>query len=184
MIQSHRPNSLRLQGFDYSQSTSYFITICTHNREYILGEIENSLMTASFAGKIVWECWLDLPSHYRNTILDEFIIMPNHFHGIIILTDNNPNPVGAGFKPAPSLAQDNNTIVNHSLSEIIRGFKTFSSKRINEQRRTRGIHVWQRGFHDRIIHNENELYAIRNYIKENPANWPLDKEYIADFTGS
>jgi putative transposase len=83
-------------------------------------------MTLNKFGESIKQCWLGLPNHYQNCFLDKFIVMPNHFHGIVII-DNN---VGAGFKPAPAYDAK-----QHSLSEMIRGFKTFSSKWINKQNR-------------------------------------------------
>ena len=99
--------------------------------------------------------------------------MPNHVHGIIVLTDQQRmNPiaenVGAGFKPAPTR--------RHPLSEIVRAFKTFSSRRINELRQTPGVPVWQRNYYERVIRNDRELHDIRQYIVDNPAEWAADIE--------
>ena len=78
---NRKPN--RLKGYDYSQAGAYFITICTQNREYLFGEINNGLMSVNEYGGIVWECWYDLPHHYAHVQLDIFVVMPNHVHGII-----------------------------------------------------------------------------------------------------
>jgi len=83
----YRIESARLPGYDYSQYGAYFVTIVTHNRENFFGEIVNGKMLLNEIGKIVLHCWNDLPNHYENIILDEFVIMPNHVHGIIIITD-------------------------------------------------------------------------------------------------
>jgi putative transposase len=160
-----RPNSLRLNGFDYKQPSMYYVTICTHNREYIFGEIENSTMALSDLGKVVHSCWVDLPNHYPEIEIKEFVIMPNHIHGIILIKDHNSeiNPSNL-----------------YGLTEIIRGFKTFSAKEINAIRKTKGFSVWQRGFHDRIIRGKDELDRIKKYVLDNPKNWPSDKEYLTD----
>ncbi|HSE83161.1 MAG TPA: transposase, partial [Thermodesulfobacteriota bacterium] len=100
--------------------------------------------------------------------LDAFVIMPNHVHGIII---NVANDVGAGLKPAPTTVAK-----NHTLFEIVRGFKTFSSRRINETRGTPGSHVWQRNYYEHIIRNEDDLDEIREYIINNPLKWDSDTE--------
>jgi len=162
-----RPNSIRLKDYDYSLAGAYFVTICIPNRDCILGRIEDGTMILSEYGRIVDDCWDDLPKHYDHIILDQFIVMPNHVHGIVILTDTVS--VGVGFKPTPTQRV-------HGLSEIVRGFKTFSARRINELRNTQGCKLWQRNYHDRIIRNEIELKPIREYIYNNPINWDNDSE--------
>ncbi len=107
--------------------------------------------------------WLDLPNHYFNCELDYYVIMPDHVHGIIII-DN-------------TLKNKNNKSENYSLSEIMRGFKTFSSKRINEKLKIDKKFRWQKSFYDRIIRSENELYFIQNYIQLNPLKWDIEKNH-------
>jgi REP element-mobilizing transposase RayT len=123
------------------------------------------------------ECWKDLPDHYGQVLLDEFVAMPNHVHGIIILNDNT---VGAGFKPAPTIdnhdIQHRNSFKHHGLPEIIRAFKTFSARRINQARNTPGIPVWQRNYYEHVIRNEEDLNKVREYISTNPAGWDKDEE--------
>jgi REP element-mobilizing transposase RayT len=164
--------SIRLQGYDYSQAGAYFVTICTRNRECLFGEIVNGDMRLNDAGSVVESVWDGLPGHYAHVELDAMVIMPNHFHGIIVLA-----PVGvgagnvrAGFKPAPTPAA-----MRHGLSEIVRALKTFSSRRINESRQTPGTKLWQRNYWEHIIRNESELNRIREYIHNNPTQWEMDK---------
>jgi len=106
------------------------------------------------AGKIVDFCWHDLVNHYKNVLLDEYIIMPDHFHGILHIKPSEP-----GFK-------------QYGLPEIIRGFKTFSSRRINEKFPYL-LFMWQKSYYDRIVRNDAELSRIREYIKNNPAAFKL-----------
>jgi len=113
-------------------------------------------------GKITRECWLDLPNHYANCQLDSFMVMPNHFHGIIVI-----NNVGTGFKPVPT---------EHGLSEIVRGFKTFSSRKINHLNPSLNF-SWQRSFYDHIIRTEKTLGKIREYITNNPLRWEFDRNF-------
>jgi putative transposase len=123
-------------------------------------------------GEIVEKCWFDLPNHYKNCVLDAFIIMPNHIHGIVIIDNDNPvgnGFVGNGFKPFPT------TEKIHGLSEIIRGFKTFSSKNINLKFGEK-IFQWQKSFYDHIIRNEKSLFQICEYIQNNPLKWELEKD--------
>jgi len=115
---------MRLDGYDYSRDGYYFVTVCTWGHSMWLGDIRDDKMILNQFGEIVKYCWFDLPNHYRNCILDKFVIMPNHIHGILIIN----NDVGAGLKPARTYP-----IKRHSLSEIIRGFKTFSSRKINKK---------------------------------------------------
>ena len=167
---SSNPNfqrrSIRLQGFDYSSSGAYFITICTQQRECFLSKIVDQEAELSNGGKIVQEVWDKLPLHYTNIELDAFVVMPNHVHGVILLGDT----VGAGLRPA--LAAEKRS----SLSKIIGSFKSFSARGINEQRSTPGVPVWQRNYYEHIIRNETSLNAIRQYILSNPAQWAFDKD--------
>ena len=161
----HRRRTPRLKGYDYSSDGAYFVTICTYNRECTLGDIINGEMRLNEYGNIVKTVWHGLTHHYKYMELDEFVIMPNHIHGIIILQD----AVGAGFKPAP-------TIKHHGLTEIVRGFKTFSSRSINQRHNTPGTHVWQRNYHEHVIRDEADLHRIRKYIVNNPLQWDMDSE--------
>jgi putative transposase len=111
----------------------------------------------------VHNTWNDLPNHIANIALDEFIIMPNHVHGIIRIKD------GAGLEPAPTT--HNISIKITALPEIVRQFKTFSAKRINIVRQSPGIPVWQRNYYEHIIRDEQSLYRIRKYIRNNPVKW-------------
>lgn len=150
-----RRQSIRLNGYDYSTSGAYFITICTYEREHLFGDIANETMQFNIFGNIAQYHWQHLSQHHSNIIIDESIVMPNHLHGIIIL--------------------ESSTGSTKSISEIIRGFKTFSVKAINKERGLRGVPVWQRNYYDRIIRNELELDRVRQYIINNPHNWDIDK---------
>ncbi|MEX2492883.1 MAG: transposase [Nitrospirales bacterium] len=158
--------SIRLSGFDYSQDGAYFVTVCTKNRDCVFGEIEDGNMVLNSYGQIVSNVWRDLPDHYFHVRSDQFVVMPNHKHGIIMLNRDHVVgiDVGAGLKPAT-------TAKFHALPEIIRGFKTFSSRRINELRDTPGTSLWQRNYYEHIIRDDDELNRIRQYILDNPAQW-------------
>lgn len=168
----HHRRSIRLQHYDYAQAGAYFVTICVQNRTCLLGTISEGQTWVNDHGKIVNECWNDLPDHYGQVVLDEFIVMPNHVHGIIILSDDK---VGAGFKPALT-GEPAPTNRNHGLPEIIRAFKTFSARRINQTRNTPGMSVWQRNYYEHVIRNDDDLNKVREYIINNPAGWDKDKE--------
>jgi len=167
--------SPRLKDYDYSQNGAYFVTICTKNRLPLFGNIRDGEMHTNVYGDIVWACWEDLVDHYNNIELDAFVVMPNHVHGIVLLYDMvvNSDDVGEGFKPSPTT----NALKRHGLPEIVRGFKTFSARRINERRNSPGESVWQRSYHDRIIRHEAELNRLRDYVLTNPARWVEDSLY-------
>ena len=184
----HHRRSIRLQRYDYSQAGAYFITICTWQRQCLFGEIINGEMQLSPWGEIVNLHWQNLPKYHRHLELDEFVIMPNHLHGIIVLINHNSvqNSVGAGLAdisgkkqttsqqnaPSPMLQQQNKS---KNLPEILRGFKTFSARRINQLRRTFGVPVWQRNYYEHIIRNEESLQYIRQYTINNPLSRELDQ---------
>ena len=173
----HR-RSIRLRGWDYSEPGGYFVTICAHGRECLFGEITGGEMRLSRFGTIVRDAWNDLPNHYPHVQLDEFVVMPNHVHGIIVLTDDsivgaNSYVVGASSELAPT---GTTTHKRHPLSEIIRSFKTFSARRINTIRQTPGVPVWQRNYYEHIVRNDADLNRIRAYIEHNPFQWTLDEE--------
>lgn len=173
----HHRRSIRLSGYDYSQNGAYFVTVCTQNRDCLFGAVEDGNMVLNSHGQIVFDVWSHLPEHYFHVQLDQFVVMPNHFHGIIVLNRDN---VGAGLKPAPT-----NEIVNqnqpgpakiHALPEIIRGFKTFSSRQINDMRGAPGDRLWQRNYYEHVIRNESEWNRLRQYIVDNPVRWDIDRE--------
>jgi len=160
----HHRHSIRLKDYDYSNPGAYFVTICSHKSENIFGKISNGKVNLSKFGKVVKSVLLDLPKYYPDIRLDVFSIMPNHFHGVIFI-------VGAGLKPAPTGQRK-----RYPLSEIVRGFKTFSSRHINEIRNMPGIPVWQRNYYEHVVRNENKLNLIRQYILNNSLQWQYDRE--------
>jgi len=177
MLQKRK--ALRLAGYNYATPGAYYITICTHGRKSIFGMIEDRTMNLNDYGRIVEKCWFNLPDHYPNIQLGEWIIMPNHIHGIIEIvtvgagSQTLPN-VRAGLKPAPT------TKKHHGIPEIVRAFKTFSSRRINKLRNTPGTPVWQRNYFEHIIRNKKSMQQISNYIRNNPLHWSGDDQCKPD----
>jgi REP element-mobilizing transposase RayT len=168
MQKNHNRHSTRLKGYDYTQAGGYFVTICTKEWVHLFGDIQNGEMIINNLGRIVQHQWLDLPKHYAGVELDDFIVMPNHFHGVIIINGivtTKRNLVGAGLKPAPTNTK------NHGLPELIRAFKTFSARKINKVNGNQAPTIWQRGYFDRVIRNVSELDRIREYIRANPENY-------------
>jgi len=153
----HHRRSIRLKGYDYAQAGAYFVTICTWQHQCLLGEVVDGEMQLNDYGKIAHAHWHNLLQHHQHLELDEFIVMPNHLHGILVLTDDT-----TGTK-------------RHGLPEILRGFKTFAARRINKIRHLAGVSVWQRGYYEHIIRHERALRAIRQYIANNPLSWEKDE---------
>jgi putative transposase len=151
----HHRRSIRLPDFDYSQAGAYFVTISVHQHLRCLGQVHDGKMRLSQAGLIVQRSWLDLPQHYTNVTLDVYCIMPDHFHGLVVLTDADSFPPGK----------------QPGLQEIVRAFKSFSARRINALQGTAGIPFWQRNYFEHIVRNEEELVIIREYILSNPLRW-------------
>jgi putative transposase len=155
--EKHHRRSIRLKGYDYSQDGMYFVTICARDRTCLFGEIVEGSARLNPFGEIVSHCWEALPDHYSTVELDGLVVMPNHIHGILFLGEGT----GADKR--------------HTLGEIVRGFKTFSAQRINEQREMPGTSVWQRGFYEHIVRSDRALERLRGYIWENPARWEMDR---------
>lgn len=167
----HHRRSIRLQGYDYTEVGMYFVTICIWERECLLGNVVGAgspissnnnddinqpapkYIELSRYGEVIQYNWNILANKFSNVQLDEFVIMPNHVHGIIQLKTSG----------------------GEALSEIIRSFKTSSARRINQLRNLKGIPVWQRNYYEHIIRNEEVLQKIREYIFNNPLFWEQDQ---------
>ena len=185
----HHRRSIRLKGYEYSQMGAYFVTICAWNKECIFGEIKNSAMELNEFGAMVLKCWEAIPGHLTNVGCDEFVVMPNHIHGIITITN-----VGAQFI-APSYVNchtschsainqtnpknvTNQGAINHAptVGGVVRSFKARCTYMINQIRNIPGTPLWQRNYYDHIIRDNKELQAIREYIRYNPLKWNEDEE--------
>ncbi len=189
-----RRKIIRLKGYDYSQEGCFFITIVTKDRLPLFGEVVDGEMVLNELGEIVCEEWVK-SAEIRNEIqIDEFVVMPNHFHAIVYIY-NNPGsgdresvrmtsqdliPVGAyghisrtGDRP---VAPTKNGPRPHSLGALIAGFKSAVTTRINQIRNAPGNPVWQRNYYDHVIGTDREYERIAEYIANNPQNWMLDIE--------
>lgn len=172
--------AMRLKGYDYTQAGGYFVRICTHQNQDIFGEIIRNAMVLNDLGRIVETEWERTEIIRKEITLDEFVIMPDHMHGIIII-DHVADLVGAHDRaPLPEMSglQDVQAPLHRipgSLGSIIAGFKSAATKRINQFRITPRKTVWQRGYYDRIISDEKELDRIREYIRTNSVNFGNDE---------
>jgi putative transposase len=174
----HHRRSIRLPGYDYAAAGAYFVTISTQDRACLFGELVAGEMRLNGLGRIVQAEWLRSETIRREIALDEFVVMPNHIHGIVIISPSDPPCRGA--RPcAPTRATSARALLRRaprSLGSFIAGFKSVVTKRINEVRSTPGVPVWQRNYHDHIIRNDDDLNRIREYILLNPSWWADDRE--------
>ena len=164
----HHRRSVRLKGHDYAQPGAYFVTVCTRERECLLGEVADGEIRLNEHGMAVREEWLRTAQLRETVELDAFTIMPNHMHGIIVITN------GRGTARRAPTERFGKPVAN-SIPTIMRAFKSASTKRINEMRYTPGTPVWQRNCHEHVIRNDDELKVIRQYTLSNPANWTADE---------
>lgn len=190
--------STRMADYDYSQPGYYFVTICTQNREYLFGDIVNGNLILHDSGKMVSEIWAEIPVYYPGIEIDEYVVMPNHLHGIIKI--QNPigsthvnHPAGTDPRVCPKIIYETNsgqsrgivpadtkTSLGLSVSMVIQRFKSLTTKKHIDGVNCCGWmpfkrQLWQRSFHDRIIRNDDELNRIRKYIIENPLKWAEDE---------
>ena len=157
--------SIRLADYDYTQPGAYFVTACIQGRECSLGGVRGGEVDLSLYGEIVQRAWDTLPDHYPHVELDAFIIMPNHVHGIIMLKD-----IVDGRRSRRAASK------RRGLPEVVRAFKAFPARRINEARETPGTRVWQCNYYEHIIRDERELGLVREYVVNNPLGWDKDPE--------
>ncbi len=165
--EKHHRRSIRLKGFDYSRSATYFVTICVENRESLFGtilqngECENASdrMLLNDVGKMVSAEWLDLPSRFPSMILDDFVVMPNHFHGIICISpDSQVNPTLGQI-----IGIFKSIVTHHYIIGVnIQNWKPFHKR------------LWQRNYYEHIVRDDFALQKIQQYIQNNPLTWQTD----------
>jgi REP element-mobilizing transposase RayT len=151
----HHRRSIRLKGYDYRRPGAYFFTSCVLARACIFGDVIGGEMHCNEKGRLVWDAWLGVPEHYSYFALDEFIVMPNHVHGILVVTEYGEHPMWEG----------------------IRSFKSTATGWVNDLMGTPGANMWQRDYWEHIIRNGDELDRIRNYIRNNPRKWERDRNH-------
>jgi len=180
--------SIRLEGYDYSQAGAYFITICTQNRLHLFGRIVDGEMVLNGAGNMVFDQWMGLSQRFHAIELHEFIVMPNHIHGIIEITDTTH--VGVGLVPTLN-GETAERAINHrattrvaptitTIGDIVGAYKSLTTnayidgvKQSGWQRYNKKI--WQRNYWEHIVRDEQEYHRIAQYIIANPLKWEMDK---------
>ena len=163
----------RFPDHDYSRQGYYFVTICTRNHTSCFGKVLDGRMRLDISGMIAQKCWLAIPGHFPNSDLDEYIVMPNHIHGIVIIGGDNYSGRDAYMRPLQSKRQNIDRSKMY-LSKIIQGFKSSVTRKVRK-RRGNNAFGWQRSFYDHVIRNEEDLNHIREYIHNNPLKWALDR---------
>ena len=167
--------SIRLKGRDYSAPAIYFVTICVEERCCVFGEIKENQMEVSGLGSIVRETWNAIPRHFAQVNLHDFVIMPNHVHGLIEIACQ------AGAQHAAPLQQTSHANLGSpavkagSLSAIVRSFKAAVTLRARKELGWSG-EIWQRNYFERVVRDGQEFSDASRYIAENPLMWELDKE--------
>ncbi|MGE5215476.1 MAG: transposase, partial [Chloroflexota bacterium] len=151
---------------------AYFVTMCTHQRSMLFGDIVEGGMRLNDCGKIIGQEWEMSASIRREITLDAFVVTPNHIHAVVFLEQSAVGATGRSPSGPP----------RHSLGAFVGGFKSATTKRINDLRRTPGQPVWQRNYYEHVIRDETSLNRIRESITGNPARWNCDRENPAATT--
>ena len=188
--QKHHRRSIRLKEYDYSQAGAYFVTIVTHGRECLFGEIVNGEMYFNEYGEVVRKWWKEIPNHFPNVELGAFVIMPNHLHGIIFITtermgeaaisvsprnDPNNNIQNVSDDVIDNLGGETPPVRKPTLGQIIAYFKYLSTKEMNRIETKNAItKFWQRNYYEHIIRDEKDLRNKTDYIEANPSRWNED----------
>jgi len=184
----HHRHSIRLQGYDYALAGGYYATLVTEGRECLFGQIDKDEMILNDAGEMVGKWWNELPHKFPSITVDMFVVMPNHFHGIVILHDES---VGADLRVCPGNdeikigtekgAHTGAPLQRTSLSQIVQWFKTMTTNEYmrgvkQSGWRTFNGKLWQRNYYEHIIRNQSDWERIAAYILANPSQWANDEE--------
>ncbi len=182
----HHRRSIRLPQYDYASPGWYFVTICTHERASLFGEMEDDAVRLSPAGEMTTDWWHRLPDKFPHARLDAFVVMPNHVHGIIGLVDIPIVGADPRVRPVPEPAAnpDQGAHTGAPLPQIIQWWKTKTTNVYISGVRAQGWspfdrRLWQRNYWERIIRTERELDRTRRYIRDNPLRWHLDRMHPA-----
>ena len=189
---SHR-RSIRLKGYDYTRAGAYYVTVCTQERAHLFGDVADGIMVPNAMGTVVQRCWDAIPEHMPMVVCDAFVVMPNHVHGIIVITDvaaagsvgagnsrpvripgpaNDPVGPSSDVSRRPSVA----IMVKNSLGHIMQTFKAAVSRQaVRDGLMPRGTPIWQRGYYESIIRDGAAHDRIARYIADNPKNWNNDR---------
>ena len=180
---SYLPNrrTVRIKTFDYAQPAAYFITICADGHRKIFGEIIAGKMRLNAIGTIVNESWLELTCHFSNIRLAAHVVMPNHVHGIVSIQgwpQRSVRTTGADASVSSTVSSTRGSVPG-SIPTIARSFKSVVSKKVRTLLHKSSLRVWQRGYYEHIIRDQNDFEKTCEYIRLNPSRWELDEENAA-----
>jgi putative transposase len=175
MSNGRRRRSVRLPAYDYRTAGAYFVTLVEADRAFPFGDVADDVVRLTAIGRIVEEEWFRTADIRDSVELDEFVVMPNHLHGVLWILDKPGSPI-AGTPPRAPTGRKFGQPVSRSLSTIINNFKGRVTRRVRELRVIADQTVWQRGYYERIIRNDVELLRVREYIVGNPRLWAEDEE--------
>lgn len=153
-----------LANFDYSSPGAYFITICTAGRKCLLGKMDRDAINLTSIGSIVEECWTRVPDYLPSVLPDQHVVMPNHFHAIVMVGMTQSGLV---------TAKTTNSV---SLQQVVHSFKAAVTKLARQHQDSADLEVWQSSYYDHVVRDEDDLYRIREYIQSNSRAWHLDRE--------
>lgn len=164
-MQARGRRSIRLPDYDYSSPGAYFATISTKLRQPLFGRQHGGDVVLNDYGRVATQCWQELPKHFSQLIIDAFIVMPNHVHGILFIHEGDI--AGVGAQHAAPLRKDKFQVGAGSLGAIVRSYKAAVSREIHKLTNDSMV-VWHRNYFERVIREERELDEARNYILHNP----------------
>ena len=190
-----KPN--RLKGYDYSRARHYFVTVCAQDRQCLFGEIDAGRMVLNRAGQMVDRWWRKTESKFPHVELGEYVIMPNHIHGVVAIVGADPcvRPKREERESGKHKRIEQQQQEEHQqdgfqnqgghmgppLQEVIRWFKTMTTNEYIQEVKSGSFpqfakRIWQRSFYDHVIRDDEDLNRIREYVRDNPARWTLDEE--------
>ncbi len=184
--------SVRLAEYDYGQVGAYYVTICTHNRSCLFGDVMNGTMVLNEIGQVVNEEWAYIELLRPRITLDEYVIMPNHLHAIVLITNKVPPhdaraahvPISGEQHQAQAVGRMRHDCENvwltrpssQTIGSIIRGFKAATTSRLRTATHMPDLKVWQRNYYEHVVRDDADLYRIRDYINDNPLRWTEDED--------
>jgi REP element-mobilizing transposase RayT len=167
--ENHHRRSIRIKGYDYRQTGAYFVTLVTFKRECLFGEVVGEQVRLTTIGEVAGREWARLERRFPYIRLDEYLVMPNHVHGIVVIG-------GGGLAEGSWTSEARFQVAGKSLGAVMRTYKSSLAGWFNRSRFAKGNPLWQRNYYEHILRNEWDLERVREYIRDNPKHWAQDEE--------